>query len=101
LSLRFDRVRFQALGAYSLDFEVVYFVTDPDYGLCVDEQQRLNLPSCAARGAPNRVRLSRRTVSLVEAAGATEAPETAATAPRPPTSQRPAPRTGQSIPAAA
>lgn len=42
-SLRLDRVHFQALGAESLDFEVVYFVTDPNYGLYMDEQQRINL----------------------------------------------------------
>jgi small-conductance mechanosensitive channel len=42
-SLRLDRVHFQALGESSLDFEVVYFVTDPNYGLYMDEQQRLNL----------------------------------------------------------
>jgi small-conductance mechanosensitive channel len=42
-SLRLDRVHFQAFGESSLDFEVVYFVTNPDYGLYMDEQQRLNL----------------------------------------------------------
>jgi small-conductance mechanosensitive channel len=42
-ALRLDRVHFQAFGQSSLDFEVVYFVTSPDYGLYMDEQQRLNL----------------------------------------------------------
>ena len=42
-ALRLDRVHFQAFGESSLDFEVVYFVTTPDYGLYMDEQQRLNL----------------------------------------------------------
>ncbi|VWX56216.1 Mechanosensitive ion channel protein MscS [Burkholderiales bacterium 8X] len=42
-ALRLDRVHFQALGESSLDFEVVYYVTKPDYGLYMDEQQRLNL----------------------------------------------------------
>lgn len=41
--LRLDRVHFQAFGESSLDFEVVYFVITPDYGLYMDEQQRLNL----------------------------------------------------------
>lgn len=41
--LRLDRVHFQAFGESSLDFEVIYFVTTPDYGLYMDEQQRLNL----------------------------------------------------------
>ncbi|WP_353621387.1 mechanosensitive ion channel family protein [Variovorax saccharolyticus] len=42
-ALRLDRVHFQSLGTNSLDFEVVYFVTDPNYGLYMDEQQRLYL----------------------------------------------------------
>lgn len=40
---RFDRAHFKGFGAFSLDFEVVYFVTDPDYGLYMDVQQGINL----------------------------------------------------------
>ena len=40
---RFDRAHFKAFGASSLDFEVVYYVTDPDYNLYMDVQQRINL----------------------------------------------------------
>ncbi|MBU1359496.1 MAG: mechanosensitive ion channel family protein [Gammaproteobacteria bacterium] len=41
--LRLDRAHFQGFGDSSLDFEVVYYVKDPDFGLYMDEQQRLNL----------------------------------------------------------
>lgn len=42
-SIRFDRCHFKTLGAYSLDFEVVYFVTSPDYLLFMNTQQTINL----------------------------------------------------------
>jgi small-conductance mechanosensitive channel len=38
---RFDRAHFAAFGPSSLDFEVVYFVTDPNYGVYMDAQQAL------------------------------------------------------------
>ena len=40
---RFDRAHFAAFGPSSLDFEVVYFVTDPNYGVYMDAQQAINL----------------------------------------------------------
>jgi small-conductance mechanosensitive channel len=40
---RFDRAHFKGFGASSLDFEVVYYVTDPDYNLYMDIQQNINL----------------------------------------------------------
>lgn len=40
---RLDRVHFQAFGDSSLNFEVVYFVTDPDYTLYMDVQEQINL----------------------------------------------------------
>jgi small-conductance mechanosensitive channel len=40
---RFDRAHFKAFGASSLDFEVVYWVTNPDYTLYMDVQQAINL----------------------------------------------------------
>ena len=40
---RFDRAHFKAFGVSSLDFEVVYYVTDPDYNLYMDVQQGINL----------------------------------------------------------
>jgi small-conductance mechanosensitive channel len=40
---RFDRAHFKAFGGSSLDFEVVYWVTNPDYNLYMDIQQAINL----------------------------------------------------------
>jgi small-conductance mechanosensitive channel len=41
-TIRFDRVHMQQFGAYSLDFEIVYFVLNPDYNLYMDIQQNIN-----------------------------------------------------------
>lgn len=40
---RFDRAHFKGFGDSSLDFEVVYYVLSPDYGLFMDIQQSINL----------------------------------------------------------
>ncbi len=40
---RFDRVHFKEYGDSSLNFEVVYFVTNPDYNIYMDLQQAINL----------------------------------------------------------
>lgn len=40
---RFDRAHFAGLGDSSLDFEVVYHMTRPDYRLYMDTQQQINL----------------------------------------------------------
>lgn len=40
---RFDRAHFKGYGPSSLDFEVVYFVLDPDYQVYMDLQQEINL----------------------------------------------------------
>lgn len=40
---RFDRAHFKELGENALTFEVVYFVTDPDFNLYMDIQQGINL----------------------------------------------------------
>ncbi|MFL6551600.1 MAG: mechanosensitive ion channel family protein [Povalibacter sp.] len=40
---RFDRSHFARIGAGSLEFETVYFVTTADYGIYMDIQQRINL----------------------------------------------------------
>lgn len=42
-SARFDRAHFQSFGAYSLDFEIVYYVESSDYKLYMDIQQAVNL----------------------------------------------------------
>jgi small-conductance mechanosensitive channel len=41
--VRFDRVHFKEYGESSLNFEVVYFVKNPDYNLYMDIQQAINL----------------------------------------------------------
>jgi small-conductance mechanosensitive channel len=41
--IRFDRAHFSSYGAYSLDFEVVYWVLDRDYNLFRDIHQAINL----------------------------------------------------------
>ena len=41
--LRFDRAHFKGFGDSSLDYEVVYIVLDPGYGVYMDEQQRINI----------------------------------------------------------
>jgi len=46
--VRFDRSHFKAFGAYSLDFETVYYVTVPDYAVYMDIQQAINLAIMAA-----------------------------------------------------
>jgi small-conductance mechanosensitive channel len=50
---RFDRAHFKAFGESAYDFEVVYYVQSPDYGVYMDIQQQINLAMCrdfAARG---------------------------------------------------
>jgi small-conductance mechanosensitive channel len=41
--VRFDRSHFKSLGDSALVFEVVYFMLVPDYGICMDTQQAVNL----------------------------------------------------------
>jgi len=42
-SVRFDRAHFKDYGAYSLNFEVVYYVLNPDYNIYMDTQEAINL----------------------------------------------------------
>jgi len=41
--VRIDRVHFKSFGESSLDFEVVYFVTSPEFNRYMDAQQAINL----------------------------------------------------------
>lgn len=41
--LRFDRAHFATYGDSALNFEVVYYVTTPDFNLYMDRQQTINL----------------------------------------------------------
>lgn len=40
---RFDRAHFNEFGASSLNYEIVYYVKDPDYNVYMDIQQEINL----------------------------------------------------------
>jgi small-conductance mechanosensitive channel len=40
--VRFDRAHFAKYGPYSLDFDVVYYVLNPDFGRYMDVQQAIN-----------------------------------------------------------
>jgi small-conductance mechanosensitive channel len=40
---RFDRAHFKGFGAFSLDYEAVYYVLKPDYNVFMDVQQAINL----------------------------------------------------------
>jgi len=40
---RFDRSHFSSYGAFSIDFETVYYVRVPDYNVYMDVQQSINL----------------------------------------------------------
>lgn len=42
-NVRFDRAHFKAYGDFSLIFEIVYWVTDPDYNVYMNIQQSINL----------------------------------------------------------
>ena len=42
-NVRFDRVHFKSYGDSSLNYEVVYYVTTPDYTIYMDIQQAINL----------------------------------------------------------
>ena len=41
--VRFDRAHFKEYGAYSLNFEIVYWIQDSDYNVYMDIQQAINL----------------------------------------------------------
>lgn len=50
---RFERAHFKSFGAYSLDFEAVFYVLQPDYNVFMNVQQAINLQlvrSFAAQG---------------------------------------------------
>lgn len=85
--LRFDRAHFLAFGESSLDYEVVYHVLAPDYGIYMDAQQRLNLGllrEFAARGIefafPTRTLYLASGSDATPAAAALEAQPTSAAA---------------------
>jgi small-conductance mechanosensitive channel len=40
---RFDRAHFKEYGPYSLNFEIVYWIENPDYDIYMEIQQAINL----------------------------------------------------------
>ncbi|MDZ7844929.1 MAG: mechanosensitive ion channel family protein [Anaerolineales bacterium] len=42
-NVRFDRVHLKSMGDFSLNYEVVYYVRQPDYEVYMDVQQEINL----------------------------------------------------------
>lgn len=50
---RFDRAHFKGFGAFSLDFETVYYVCKPDYKVFMDVQQAINLQLVRSFAANN------------------------------------------------
>ena len=41
--VRFDRAHFKEYGPHSLNFEIVYWILNPDYNIYMDIQQAINL----------------------------------------------------------
>jgi len=41
--IRFDRAHFKEFGDFSLNFEIVYWISSPDYNQYMDTQQKINL----------------------------------------------------------
>lgn len=71
--IRFDRAHFKGFGDFSLNFEVVYWMLEPDYNLFMDVQQQINLSlidAFAARGV--EFAFPTQTIHLQRAAGALE-----------------------------
>jgi small-conductance mechanosensitive channel len=46
--VRMDRSHMARFGAFSIDYEIVYYVLSPDYGVYMDIQQQINLRICEA-----------------------------------------------------
>lgn len=65
---RFDRAHFKGFGATSLDFDVVYWVTVPDFAVYMDVQQAVNL-ALMREFAPLGVDFARPTRTLMLGGG--------------------------------
>ena len=72
---RFDRAHFRTFGASSLDFEVVYYLLQPEFNLALDVQQQINLQLMRRLQAEDvEFAYPTRTVYLKGAAAAEAAP---------------------------
>ncbi len=83
--VRFDRAHFFGFGDFSLDFEVVYWVLEPDFATYMDVQQEINLALVEAfeeRGVS--FAFPTRTIHLAPGgSGAAEPPRPQSSAPPP------------------
>lgn len=62
--VHFDRAHFKAYGAYSLVFEVVYWVHSPDYNIYMDIQQAINI-AIFKRFDENKIRFAYPTQTVI------------------------------------
>ncbi|MGH7913744.1 MAG: mechanosensitive ion channel family protein [Candidatus Binataceae bacterium] len=78
---RFDRAHFKEYGDSALNFEVVYYVLDPDYTIYMDIQQAINL-SLFQRFAQARIEFAypTRTLHIVDSSKPADADRSAADA---------------------
>lgn len=65
---RFERAHFASFGDFSLSFETVYYMLDPNYGLYMDTQQAINL-ALIKRLAEEGIELAYPTQTLHESKG--------------------------------
>ncbi|MBW8846345.1 MAG: mechanosensitive ion channel family protein [Burkholderiales bacterium] len=84
--LQFARAHFKGFGENSLNFEVVYRVTSPDYDVYMDRQQTLNL-ALMREFQQRGIRFATPATPTVNVLSSTDAP---ARAPTPPAPRRPA-----------
>lgn len=85
-NVRLDRAHFKSFGASSLDFEVVYYVTSPDFNQYMDAQQAINLGLIATFAVkhiefafPTRTLLLPNLASIAQAAAGSAQPRSEVT----------------------
>lgn len=80
--LRFDRAHLLGFGESSLDYEVVFYVLDPDYNVYMNERQKLNLELMKAlAGLGVEFAFPTRTLHLASVPAAARLPDAAPTPP--------------------
>jgi small-conductance mechanosensitive channel len=72
--VRFARAHFSSIGDSSLNYEVVYYILDPDYDLYMDVQQAINL-AIVQRFAQEGIQIPYPTQTVYVAGQRLEAPE--------------------------
>ncbi|HUS24948.1 MAG TPA: mechanosensitive ion channel family protein [Candidatus Binatia bacterium] len=84
--VRFERSHFARITGKSLDYETVYWMTDPDYGLYMDTQQRINLAVIRAL-CDQHIHLANMRAVVVDKEGDEADPKTEAAGQTPPPPQ--------------